>query len=341
MIFAFPPALAIAAAVIPVSVILFLWKSRWMERQLSGVIAPRLQEQLTSSIDWWKRRVKAVLFVMAFILTLIAIARPQWGLQTVAIERDSIDFFIGLDLSRSMLAEDVAGKSRLAAAKESIGKLLDGLGSGDRVGLIVFAGEAYVAAPLTQDHEALRRTLAALEPRLIERQGSNLTGAIRMAEQSFRIGNYETMALVLVSDGEQLQGDAVISARDAARNGIRTFTVGIGSAAGAPIPDRQKNGSIQFVKNEFGNEVTSRLNPRVLQQIAAHGGGNYQPMGEGGSGLLAIYERGLLPLGKTKKEKPTQEPGEYFQWPLALAIAFFLTEMLVSERRKYPSASAR
>lgn len=341
MNFAFPPALAIAAAVIPVSAILFLWKMRWTERQLSGVVAPRLREQLTSSIDWWKRRVKAVLFVMAFILTLIAIARPQWGFQTVAVDRMGADFFIGLDLSRSMLAEDAGGKSRLEAAKEAIGKLLDQLKRGDRVGLVVFAGEPFIALPITQDHEAVRRALATLEPEEIALQGSNLAAAIRLIQQSFGVGNYETKAVVLISDGEQLQGDAVILARDAARSGIHIFTVGVGSAAGARIPEKQQNGSIGFVKNEFGNEVISRLNARVLQQIAANGGGNYVAIGEGGQGLLAVYERGLLPLREEKREKPTREPGEYFQWPLALAIAVFLGEMLVSERRKFTSDAAR
>ncbi len=334
MNFAFPHALGIAAAAIPISIILFLWKSRWTHRQLSGVVAHRLREQLTGSIDWWKRRVKAVLFVLALIFLLIAIGRPQWGYQNAEIDRNNVDFIVALDLSRSMLAEDMAGQPRLKAAMDAIDTLINRLDREDRIGLIGFAGEPFVAAPITQDHETVRQRLQAMEPGIVARPGSNLALTIRLAERSFAIGHHETKALVLITDGEQLQGDAVIAARDAARNGIRIFTIGVGSADGVRIPERKENGAVQYVKNEFGTEVISRLNKHVLQQVAANGHGDYEALGAEARGLLKIYERGLQPMGKARHEKPTREPAEYFQLPLALAVALFLIEMLVNERRK-------
>lgn len=334
MNFAFPHALAIAAAIIPVSFILYLWKSRWSRRQLSGVVAPRLAEQLTRSIDWGKRRAKAVLFVLALVFMLVAIGRPQWGLRKAELDRNGVDVLIGLDLSRSMLAEDEAGTARLKAAKDGIQNLVNLLGSNDRVGLIGFAGEAFVAAPITQDFESVKRNLEALDPKIVARPGSDLGAAIRLADRTFESGKFETKALVLVTDGEQLQGDAVIAAREAAQHGMRIFTVGAGSMSGARIPERQKNGSVRFVKNEFGNEVVSRLNQRVLQQVAASGKGLYEGLGEKGQGLQAVYEQGVEPHAHEKHEKQTEEPAEYFQWPLGLAIFLFLAEMLVNERRK-------
>jgi Ca-activated chloride channel family protein len=332
--FAFPPALIIAALVLPLSIALFFWKTRWTRRQLSAVIAPRLRDQLTSSVDWARRRGKAILFVSALIFLLISIARPQYGFEKAEMDRKNVDFTIALDLSRSMLTEDMDKGSRLTEAKNAIGDLLDTLSGGDRVGLIAFAGEAFLAAPITFDHEAVRRNLASLEPRVVTRPGSDLAAAIRLAEKVFSVGEFESKALILVTDGEELQGDAVVAAREAAQRGMRIFTVGVGSLTGARIPERDRTGKIRFVRNEFGNEVVSRLNQRVLQQIAASGSGFYHPIGINDEGLQKVYQSGVLPLGKGTRQKLSSDPGEYFQWPLGLAILLFLVELLVSDRRK-------
>jgi Ca-activated chloride channel family protein len=333
MKFAWPWVLG-AAAIVPVlAVLLHRWSEGRALRKLESVIAPRLREQLLRSVDFASRWRKALLIALGFAALLVAIARPQLGFQPVEVERSSVDFLLALDLSRSMLAEDAEGKARLDAAKTGIVTLLDRLDS-DRAGIIAFAGDAFLAAPVTQDHEAVKRNLAALDMNAISKQGSDLAKAIQLAQKTFENGNYETKALVLITDGEELQGDAVIAARAAAQKGMSIFTVGVGSSIGARIPERKDGGVPKFAKNEFGRDVATRLNERMLQQLAASGRGFYEPLGKDGAGLVAVWRRGLEPLARGTQTKQSKDLQEYFQWPLALAIALLLAEMLVSDRRK-------
>ena len=318
--------------VAPLSVLLYWWTAKRARKRLAGVIASRLIGQLVRSVDFAKRRLKAALFTIGLCALLAAIARPQFGFEQTEVERASVDFLIALDLSRSMMAEDMDGKTRLAAAKAAIGKLLDRLGA-DRVGLVAFAGEAFLAAPITQDHAAVRRNLDALDVNAVAKPGSDMAAAIKLAQKTFENGTYESKALVVITDGEELQGDAVVAARDAFVKGMSVSAVGVGSASGARVPVK-KDGALSFAKNEFGHEVVSRLNERVLRQVAASGRGAYEALGKDGEGLDAIRKKGLDPLAKSKRTKPSKDPREFFQWPLALAVALLLVEVLVSERRR-------
>ncbi|HEX8310953.1 MAG TPA: VWA domain-containing protein [Chthoniobacteraceae bacterium] len=321
-------------AVLPLAIALLIYGARRTRAGLAGLVAPRLREQLIRSVDFRKRRVKAVLFLGTLAFLLMALARPQFGFRDMEVERSSVDFFIALDLSRSMLAEDQESKQRLEMSKQALNRVLERV-AGDRVGLIAFAGDAFVAAPITQDYEAVRRNLAALDTNSIAKPGSDIAAAIRLAQKTLESGKYETKALVLLTDGEELQGDAVIAAREAAQKGMTIFTVGVGSAMGGRIPDaKQGGGAAKFAKNEFGRDVLTRLNERALQQIAASGRGFYEPLGTEGAGLLSAYNRGLQPLAKGTVTRASKDKGEYFQWPLTLALALLLAEMLVNERRQ-------
>jgi Ca-activated chloride channel homolog len=328
------PWFLLAAAVVPVLALLLQWWSeRRAQHRLRSLISPRLKEELLRSVDFGKRWRKAVVLACGLAVLLVAVARPQFGFQPVEVERSSVDFIVAVDLSRSMLAEDAETKQRLEAAKEGVNSLLDRIGS-DRAGLIAFAGDAFLAAPITQDHEAVKRNLAALTTESIAKQGSDMAKAIELAGKTFENGKYETKALVIVTDGEELQGDAIVAARVAAQKGLSIFTVGVGSIIGARIPARKEGGgSVRFSKNEFGNEVVTRLNERMLQQLAASGRGFYEPLGKGGTGLVNTWRRGLEPMAKGTQTKQSKDMEEYFQWPLALALVLLLGEMLVSDRR--------
>jgi Ca-activated chloride channel family protein len=335
MKFEYPVLLILAALVVPVAIALFYWSARERNRRLGSIVAPRLREQLTRSVDPMRRRVKAALFAAGLIALLFALARPQFGLRFKEIERNSVDFIVALDLSNSMLAED-AGEhvSRLDSAKKNIASFIDSLGE-DRVGLIAFAGEAIVAAPVTQDHEAVKRNLAALDTKSLAKQGTDIAAAIKLAEKTFANGNYESKAIVFVTDGEELQGDAVIEARNAAGKGISIFTVGVGTTHGTHIPQPTRNReTVQFAKNEFGRDVVTRLNERVMQQIATSGRGFFASLGAEGDGLRQVYDRGLEPLGHGVLQKPSNDLLERFQWPLGLAIGLFFAECILRERRK-------
>ena len=337
MKFAFPLVAWAGLLVMPLSILLYRWAAKRARKRLAGVIATRLVDQLLRSVDFRKRHFKAALFALGICALLAAMARPQFGFEPAEVERSSVDFIIALDLSRSMLAEDMEGKTRLAAAKDAIGKLLDRLGA-DRVGLVAFAGEAFLAAPVTQDHAAVRRNLDALDTSAVAKPGSDMAVAIKLAQKTFENGKYESKALVVVTDGEELQGDAVVAARDAALKGMSVFAIGVGSASGARVP-MKKEGALAFARNEFGNEVVSRLNERVLRQVAASGRGMYEVLGKDGEGLETIRKKGLDPLKKSKMTRASKDPREYFQWPLALAIALLFAEVLVNERRKRGEAT--
>lgn len=333
------PWLLVAAASLPVLVLLLQWYgTRRTRRRLRGVIAPRLRAQLLASVSFAKRRWKALLAALALGLCALAIARPQMGFQAVEKERSPVDFFIALDLSRSMLAQDALSKrgrsvSRLDAAKEGINSFLDTLSS-DRAGLITFAGDAFLASPITQDHETLKHSLEELTPHSITKQGSDMAKAIRLAMRTFEKGKFESKAIILVTDGEELQGEAVIAAREASRKGISLFTVGVGSPAGARIPSEQvRTGRFRFAQNEFNRDVVTRLNERMLQQLSAAARGFYYPLGQDGQGLKDVWQNGLVPLAKGTQTVPSKDMEEYFQWPLAAGILLLLLEMLVSDRR--------
>ncbi len=332
MKFAFPLFAWAIPFVAPFCILLYRWVAKRARKRLAGVIAPRLADQLLRSVDFGKRYLKAALFTLGAFALLLALARPQFGFEPAEVERSSADFIVALDLSRSMNAEDMDGKTRLVAAKEAIGKLLDQL-SADRVGLVGFAGEAFLAAPVTQDHAAVRRNLEALDTNSVAKPGSDMAAAIKLAQKTFENGKYESKALIVVTDGEELQGDAVVAARDASLKGMSVFAVGVGSAAGARVPVK-KAGAPGFAKNEFGHEVISRLNERVLRQVAASGRGSYEPLGKDGKGLDAIQKNGLEPLKKSKMTRASKDPREFFQWPLAVAVALLLAEILLNERRK-------
>ena len=315
----------------PFCILLYRWSAKRARKRLAGVIAPRLVDQLLRSVDFSKRHLKAALFTLGVFALLLALARPQFGFEPAEVERASADFIIALDLSRSMNAEDMDGKTRLVAAKAAIVKMLDRLGA-DRAGLVGFAGEAFLAAPVTQDHAAVRRNLDALDTNAVAKPGSDMAAAIKLAQKTFENGKYESKALVVITDGEELQGDAVVAAREASLKGMSVFAVGVGTASGARVPV-QKNG-VAFARNEFGNEVVSRLNERVLRQVAASGRGIYEALGKDGDGLNAIRKKGLDPLKKSKMTRASKDPREFFQWPLALAVTLLLTELLLNERRK-------
>ncbi len=339
MKFAVLPWLLAIVVVVPTCLLLVRWGARRKRAMLDRVIAARLREQLLRSVDYGKRKFKTALWLLAVTALLVSLARPLFGHREIKVERPGVDFMIALDISKSMLAED-AVTNRLNAAKSAILRLLD-RPSGDRVGLIAFAGEAALIAPITQDHQAVVRSVEALTTTAISKPGSDIAAALKLAVRSFDVKQQSGKAIVVISDGEELQGDAIVAAREVATKGVSIFTVGVGSTTGARIADRTppRNNDrpqleVKYAKNEFGQEVVSRLNERVLQQVAVSGRGFYVALGGEGQGLLSINERGLAPLARGTEVRQSKEMREFFQVPLGLCIALLLWEMLVNERRK-------
>ena len=323
---------------VPSCVLVIRWGARRKRAMLDRVIASRLREQLLRSVDYGKRKFKTALWLLAIASLLVSLARPLFGQREIKVERPGVDLMIVLDISKSMLAED-AVTNRLHAAKSAILRLLE-RPSGDRVGLVAFAGEAFLIAPVTQDHQAVVRSLEALSTTATSKPGSDIAAALKLAVKSFDVKQQSGKAIVLISDGEELQGDAIVVARDVATKGVSIFTVGVGSTTGARIADRTppRNNDrpqldVKYARNEFGQEVVSRLNERVLQQVAVAGRGFYVALGDEGQGLLTTSERGLAPLARGTEIRQSKEMREFFQIPLGLCVALLLWEMLVNERK--------
>ncbi len=339
MKFAVIPWLIAVVLLVPACVLLLRWGARRKRAMLDRVIAARLREQLLRSVDFGKRRFKTVLWLLALAALLVSLARPLFGHREIRVERPGVDVMIALDISKSMLAQDASPSNRLQSAKAAIMRLLD-RPSGDRIGLVAFAGEAFLMAPITQDHQSVARSLEALSTTATSKPGSDIAAALKLAVQSFDPKQQSGKAIVLVSDGEELQGDAIVAAREVATKGVAIFTAGVGTTTGSRLIERPLRPTdrpmtdVKYARNEFGQEVVSKLNERVLQQVAVAGRGFYASLGDAGEGLMTISERGLAPLAHGTEVRQSREMREFFQIPLGLCVFLLLWEMLVNERRK-------
>ncbi len=260
-----------------------------------------------------------------------ALARPQYGFHWVDVKRKGIDLLFALDTSKSMLAEDIK-PNRLKRAHLAILDFVEQL-DGDRVGLMPFAGSAYLMCPLTLDYEAFKDSLAAVTTDIIPRGGTNIAAVINAAAETLNnAANHKI--LIILTDGENLQGDAVKAAEAAAKQGLTIYTVGVGTSQGELIPVAEANGK-GFVKDREGKFVTSRLDEKSLKAIAEKTGGLYAPLGMAGEGLETIYQKKLTLVPKEElAERRQKVPLERFEWPLAAALVFFILELLIGERKK-------
>lgn len=292
----------------------------------SETLLPRLLEGFSLN----RRRMKMGLLFAAAMAIFAALARPQKGFEWQEVNRRGIDILIALDTSRSMLATDTA-PNRLERAKIAIDDFVQKL-DGDRAGLIPFAGTAFLMVPLTLDYDIVLDSLHEIDINVIPRPGTNISAAIDEARRAFSSSNKEKI-LVLVSDGEDLEDDALQAASRAASDGIRIFTIGVGTAAGELIPVRGSMGNTGFVKDETGNVVKSRLDEETLNKIAEKTSASYFPLGQGGEGLQKVYIEKLKLLPKSEfAQRMTRKPVDRFEWALFIAFLALTLEFWLKER---------
>jgi Ca-activated chloride channel family protein len=305
-------------------------------KALEAFISPHLGSELTRSISVSRRRLKRGLFIAAVALAFAALAEPQAGFHWEQVKRRGNDIIFAVDTSRSMLTPDVK-PNRLVRAKLAIDDFVGRLG-GDAVGLVAFAGSAFLQCPLTLDYGAFHESLAALDTHIIARGGTDISSAIRAAQSALRNRAGSDKVLILVTDGEDLEGDALDTAKAAFKqDGLKIYTVGVGSANGdlIPLPADQGGG---FLKDNQGRFVRSRLDEPALKALAQATGGSYAPLGAQNQGLEVIYAQALAPLAKHDLESRTEKVYiERYQWPLALCLACLLSSLLVGTRRRAPS----
>lgn len=254
---------------LPFLILIRIWGVRKRKKQLAKFGDPALLKQLMPNVSMAKREVKFWLMTSAVALLIVMLARPQMGTKINQEQRQGIEVIIALDISNSMKAEDVA-PSRLDKSKMLIENLVDNF-TNDKIGLIVFAGDAFVQLPITSDYVSAKMFLQNITPELIAAQGTNLAEAIDLSSHSFTKQEKVGRAIIVITDGEDHEGGVEKVAKAAKKNGIRIFVLGVGSAKGAPIPD----GNGGYMKDKTGQEVMSALNEDMCKQIAAAGGGAY------------------------------------------------------------------
>ena len=320
-------------ALVPVLVVFLVWAFRARRRALERFASPPLVQRLTASVRSVARRWKAVLMVATVTFAALALAQPRWGFEWREVKHKGVDIFVLLDVSKSMLAEDVR-PNRLAQAKYAVQDLLEKL-RGDRIGLVAFAGTAFVQCPLTVDYEAFRLTLKDADPQIIPRGGTALAAAIRTALKGFEAGEGRDRAIVLITDGEETEGDALAAADEAAKAGVKIYAIGVGTAEGELIPVREDGKPMEFLKDSEDKVVKSRLDEETLKQLALTTGGIYVRSAAGDFGIDAIYDKGIAQLQRKEYETRLQKRYfERFQWPLGLAFALLVIESFVTDRKR-------
>jgi Ca-activated chloride channel homolog len=315
--------------------LLWMWR-RYDARQhvaLARFISAHLRGQLTQSVSIGRRRAQRGLLLAALALLFVALAGPLVGYRWELISRRGNEIIFAVDTSRSMSTPDVK-PDRLTRAKLAIDDFTNEL-DGDAVGLVAFAGSAFLVCPITLDYGAFHESLSAVDINTIPRGGTDITSAIREAQAALRRRPGSDKILILVTDGEDLEGDALVAAQTAARqDGLKIYTIGVGTPQGdlIPVPANQGGG---FVKDDSGAFVKSKLDEPALKAIAAATGGLYAPLGAQGQGFETIYKAGLAPMLKHDVASRRQKIyTERYQWPLAGSLGLLLSSLLIGNRRR-------
>ncbi|MBW2553994.1 MAG: VWA domain-containing protein [Deltaproteobacteria bacterium] len=317
--------------VIPVMVVFYVYAFRKRDKMLALFCGKELVGELVPDFKKGRRLIKALLILMGIILGIFALTRPQWGFHWEEIKRVGVDVMVAIDVSESMLAEDVK-PNRLERAKREVIDLIEML-EGDRIGLIAFAGTSFVQCPLTLDYGACKMFLDYIDTDLIPVPGTAIAEAIRTSLKSFNKRERKSKALILITDGEDHEGEPIDAAKEAKKEGIKIFTIGVGREGGAPIP--LKDGSGGFKKDRKGDMIITHLDEITLQKIALETGGSYVRSVTGDMDLDKIYQEGIKQHVEQKQLKSTRKRRweERFQWFIFFALLFVSVEFFVSERR--------
>jgi len=317
---------------IPLLIALAVLEYRWRRKALSAWASDSMLDSVLPERSPVRQLIRRFLGIFAIALIILGITGPQVGTRIVEVTREGTDVVIALDVSKSMLAEDIT-PNRLLKARHEILQLLQML-RGDRVALVPFAGVAFVQVPLTLDYGAFGSVLNALEPGIIPHPGTALGEAITQARRAFRSESKAQKSLILITDGEDHEEGAIEQAKEAAKEDIVIFTVGMASQAGAPIPEKDAVGNITGYKSERGGgTVISRLNEKLLSDIAEATGGQFYRDNPSGDEFRRIYER-LAGMDKQKfEQKQFTDYEDRFQWPLVMAFIILLIEELIAPVR--------
>ncbi|MBF0362231.1 MAG: VWA domain-containing protein [Oligoflexia bacterium] len=314
---------------IPLIILFYWWAFKRKQILIEKFVSKELKERLLTGVSFTRQKLKALTLIVATTFLILSLLRPQWGFHWEEVKRRGVDIIIALDVSKSMLAQDVT-PNRLERAKRKIKDLLQ-IVQGDRLGLVAFAGVSFLEVPLTLDFGAIQLFLDELDTSIIPIPGTAIADAVQKSIKAFDTADKKSRVLILITDGEDHEGDPVEAAKKAAEQGIKIYTIGIGKEGGAPIPDGE-GGALK--KDAKGEVILSQLNEDTLQKMALATGGSYVRSVTGDLDLEKIYtdirksvEDKELKSGRQKRFE------ERFQFPLLIAILLLAFEAIFRERK--------
>ena len=320
-----------ALVLLPALFLLFVWVLRLRKRSLASFGNPVILQQLMPMTSGYKRMIKFLLMVTAIAFLTLGVANPQIGTKMEEVKRAGVDIMIALDVSNSMKAEDIK-PNRLENAKQEISRMLDKL-QNDRIGIIVFGGDSYLQLPLTADYSAARLILSTIDVDVVPVPGTAIGSALRLAMKSFVEGEQKHKVIILITDGENHEDDAIAAAKEAHDDGIVINTIGMGSPDGVPIPEYRDNVQVGFRKDENGATVVTKLDEQALVQIADVGKGKYIHATNQQSELDAVLKEIESMEKKEFGAKVFTEYEDRFQYFLFAALILIVIEFFLSERK--------
>lgn len=316
---------------IPLIIGLFWFAAKLQKRAMNRFGNIETLMQLMPGFSFQRGWLKVIIFSTAITLMVVGLAGPQFGSKLTEVKRKGIELIIALDVSNSMMAQDIQ-PNRLERAKQAISRLVDKL-SNDRLGLIVFAGDAYVQLPITNDYISAKMFLSSISPGIVPKQGTAIGAAIDLAASSFSPQSKTSKVIVILSDGENHEDDPVEEAKKAAEQGIYVYAIGIGSPQGSPIPASSQDNQTEYWKDKDGNVVVSKLDEETLSKVAVAGNGKYIRATNTQLGLLPLFDE-INKMQKTEmKEKIYSEYDDQFQYLFAVALTLLILEFVILERK--------
>ena len=316
---------------IPVFILVFIKINRWKKRALTTLGDKNVVKLMMPDVSLSRPALKFLLFLLAYTFMIIGIADPQIGSKIEEVKRKSADIILLLDVSNSMLSQDLP-PNRLENAKQAIAQLIDNLHN-DRIGIVVFAGEAFVQLPVTTDYSAAKLFLNTINTNMVPTQGTAIGAAIDLGLKSFDFKDGTGKAMIIITDGENHEDDAVAAAKNAANKDVSVHVIGVGSVEGAPVPIFQNGKQMGFHLDSAGRTVISKLNENMGKEIAAAGGGVYVRATNANSGLNIVMNQVDKIQRKTVDSKNFKEFEDRFQLLLACAFLLLVIEFFISNRK--------
>jgi Ca-activated chloride channel homolog len=315
---------------LPVMIGLFIINEFRRRNSLKKLGETSLIGKLIPEISRIRPVIKFLFQILAVSAAVIILARPQFGSRIEEVRKQGVEVIIALDVSNSMLAEDIQ-PNRLTRAKQAISKLVDNLGN-DKIGLIVFAGDAYTQIPITTDYVSAKMFLSTINPEMVPKQGTAIGAAIDLASRSFTPGEGKSKAMIIITDGENHEDDPVSAAEKASKAGIVIHTIGIGSSEGVPVPVGT-GAKRDYLKDAHGSTVITKLNEEILKKIAVSAGGNYIRASNSNIGLDEIFNDIIKMKKEELESKMYTEYNDQFQIFSVIALFFLILEIIIMERK--------